>query len=94
MTLKKRFEQYENDYLDFGSVILPRCPRPDICALLLLHELQPMSRCIIGSAEYEQIYLAVDPDALALVVTDEQIRDLVRCGVLYDEVTGGLTMFV
>lgn len=94
MTLKERFDQFEDDYLRFHLVDSPRMPRPDLCAFLLLDELQPGAQDMVGSAEHDQIWLYVDTERLADVVTDEQIRELVRCGVMYDDDTESLSMFV
>ncbi len=59
--------------------------RPDLHAFLLLDRLVPGSRDIVSGSGYEVIYLATDVKKLARVITEEQIIDLLRCGISYDE---------
>lgn len=94
MTLAERFDQFEDDFLEHGNIVLPRHSRPDLCAFLILNDLQPGSRDMIGAAEHDQIWLDVDVALLEAVVTDEQIRELVQCGVMYDDEVESLSMFV
>jgi hypothetical protein len=84
MTLKHRFQQFEEDFCRFEQVENPRCQRPDLNAFLLLDELLPGQRDIVCAAS--------DFKALAKVISDEQILELVRCGVRLD--SEGLCMFV
>lgn len=96
LTLEERFEQFEGDYIKFEDIAKPLHRRADICAFLMLDSLCPpedKGRDIIGGAEHDAIYLDVDVDTLAESITDEQIRDLVRCGVMYDSENDGLMMF-
>ena len=99
MTLAERFEQYtDDDYLEFERIENKRCNRPDLHAFLLLNELQP-TPCnsitgyadIISAAEHDEFWIGVDVDKLEL--TDEQILELVRCGVMYSEEYDGLHMW-
>lgn len=90
----------ENDgeeYIKFERVEPKRSRRPDLHAFLLLDELVPPERehqDIVGAAEHDQIYLSVSPEALAAVATRDQIVELSRCGVRYDEDIDSLCMFV
>ena len=61
---------------------------------LLLHKLQPSDDDIIGGANHDEIYLSIDLEKLAAVISEEQIIDLLRCGVQYDRQIDGLMMFV
>jgi hypothetical protein len=92
MTLKQRFHQFEEDFCRFEQVANPRCGRPDLNAFLLLDELLPGQRDLVCAASHDEIWLDVDLKALAKVITDEQILELVRCGVRLD--SEGLCMFV
>jgi hypothetical protein len=92
MTLKHRFQQFEEDFCRFEQVENPRCQRPDLNAFLLLDELLPGQRDIVCAASHDEIWLDVDFKALAKVISDEQILELVRCGVRLD--SEGLCMFV
>ena len=88
------FELYEPESHKFENVENKRSQRPDLHAFLLLDELWPGNRDIVSSAEHDEIYLGVTPDALAEVATPEIVRELRRCGVRYDRGTDSLMMFV
>lgn len=95
MTLLQRFEQFDSDhFLEFAHIENKLSSRPDLHAFLLLDSLVPGILDMVGSASHDQIWLEVDPDDLEKVATDDQIKDLVRCGVFYDEETDSLSMFV
>ena len=95
MTLKERFEQFEDDYIKFEEKVLnKKSKRPDIHAFLLLDELVDGDSDIVSAAEHDEIYLGIDCDVLAGVVTDAQIHELVCCGVRYCQDYDCLCMFV
>ena len=93
MNLHDRFEQFDGEYLKFDRIENPRSKRPDLHAFLLLDEIQPGDRDLISASEHDEFYLNIDCDAFAAVATDEQIRDLNRCGVRYDGDLDSLCMF-
>ncbi|MEQ8636876.1 hypothetical protein [Gimesia maris] len=76
----KRFEKVENK----------RSQRPDLHAFLLLDELFPGNRDMVAAAEHDEIYLAIETEQ-AETLTDDQISELIRCGVRCGEY--GLCMF-
>lgn len=84
---------YDGEYLEFSRIQAPLHPRPDVCAFLMLHALVPGTRDMVSAAEHDEIWLDVDCEALASVVTEGQIVDLIRCGVRYDDDTESLAMF-
>jgi hypothetical protein len=88
------FDEQDDEHMQFERIQSPRHPRPDIAAFLLLHELVPGQRDMVCAAEHDEIYLDVRADDLALVVTEEQIIELIRCGVRFDSSTDSLCMFV
>ncbi len=79
------------EYIKFERVSNKRSSRPDLHAFLLLDELIPGDRDMVCAAEHDEIYLDVDLDELAAVITKEQAIELVRCGVR--ESNDGLAMF-
>lgn len=92
--LEKLTEQIGGDYLKFERVENKFSERPDIHALILLDKLQPRpGRDIISGAEHDIFYLGIDAEKLNEIVTDDQLRDLIRCGVHYDRDGDGLAMF-
>ena len=93
MTLSERFEQFSGDYLTFEKVTRKLNLRADLHAFLLLDKLIPGDQNMVVSPNHDEIYLNVDAEELEKVVTDEQIQELVRCGVFYEDETDSLCMF-
>jgi len=94
MDLKKIFETYGGDYLDFEAVEVKLSARPDIHAFILLEKLAPGNGDMVSAAEHDEIWLDVDLEVLAFNATEADIRDLIRCGVRYDDDVDSLAMFV
>lgn len=95
MTLEEMQAAFEldEDFLEFRKVENPRSKRPDLHAFLLLDELVPGDRDMVAAAEHDEFFIGVTPEALAAVVTLDQIRELRRCGVRYDSGVDSLAMF-
>ena len=94
LDIKSAFMKYKDDeYLEFKKIVNTSYQRPDLCAFLLLDKLVPGRRNIVSSAEHDEIWLDVEPKDLAKVATEEDILYLVRCGVMYDQLTDSLHMF-
>lgn len=94
MDIAATFEKFEDEYLKFERVEQPMHPRPDICAFLLLDKLCPKPGSdLIAASEHDEFFLAVDFDLLAEVATEDDIRTLVRCGVMYSEEYDYLSMY-
>lgn len=94
MNLEAVFEKYNDEYIKFDGIESKRNNRPDIHAFLLLDELIPGNMDMVSAAEHDEIYLNINCDALARIATEEQILELVRCGVRYDSEYDCLCMFV
>lgn len=94
MTLAEMFDKFDDEYIKFERVENKLSSRPDLHAFILLNQLQPQGRDMVSAAEHDEIYLDIDCDELARVITEDQVRDLARCGVRYDEGLDCLTMFV
>lgn len=76
------FEQAEGEYLEFQRVKTKLSPRRDLCAFLLLDSLVPSSENMI-EAHDDNLFFGIDVASLARSsITDEQVIDLVRCGVI------------
>lgn len=84
------FEKHNDEFLKFEKIPNSdlRHPRPDLCAMLYLHERFGGLRKAVASAEHDQIWLAWE----AWQLTEADVIYLTRCGVMYEE--GGLSMFV
>jgi hypothetical protein len=79
------FEKFSGEYLEFEKIENKLSQRPDLHAFLLLDSLVSNDRDIISASEHDEYYLSVNPDELAKVATEENIRDLIRCGVRYSD---------
>lgn len=95
-SLHALFELHNAEYGKFELIRSPRHPRPDICAFLMLDELMPAvaDKDMVSAAESGEIFLSVNCEELAKVVTSVQVRNLVRCGVRYSPSYDCLCMFV
>lgn len=78
----------------FERILVKFTNRPDLHAFILLDKILPSNRDIISAAEHDEIYLDVDIDELAKVITHEQVLELVRCGISYDGYNDSLYSFV
>lgn len=88
-------EAHQDEHSRFERVEKKLSGRPDLHAFLLLEMLTgPGDDDMVGAAEHDVIYLAVDLRKLANVATDEQLIELIRCGVLSSEEYESLMMFV
>jgi len=89
MDIEYWFGWYDDEYLKFDRVENKRSNRPDLHAFLLLDSLVPgrdgKSDDMIGGAEHDEIYLSVDIEELEKVITEDQVLELIRCGVRYNE---------
>lgn len=95
--LEALFEKYMgSDYIKFDRVPeeRKRSTRPDLHAFLLLDSLVPGNRDMVSNAEHDEIYLEVKSEELAAVATEENILELVRCGVRFSGEFDCLAMFV
>ena len=87
------FEKFDDEFLKFERVENKLNRRPDLHAFLLLDSLIADDKDMVAAAEHDEIYLDVELDELAETeITEDQVRDLVRCGVCVGEY--GMCMFV
>lgn len=92
----------EDEYIKFEHVKEPRSARPDVHAFILLEKLSPTTtppgrsygEDMVSAAEHDRIWLSSDPRFVATNATDEELLDLQRCGVAYDEDDESFYMFV
>ena len=75
--------------------------RNDLHAFMLLESILPGApnssgyvMDMVAAAEHDEIYLDINLERLAEVVTLEQVEELESCGVHFDEDGDGLSMFV
>lgn len=100
----KIFDKHEGEFLQFDKIANRLSSRPDLHAFLLLDQIVPAKMTpggsqkhafkMIAGAEHDKIWLETYATELIAKATDEQILELVRCGVMYDEDNDFLSMFV
>ena len=93
MTIKERFDQFEDEFLKFERVENKFSNRADVHAFILLDKLVPGKDDILVDARHDEVFLSIGPEKLE-TASDEQIRDLIRCGIRLDDSEDGLAMFV
>lgn len=88
MSLAERFEKLNktDEHRKFERIENPRSNKRDLHAFLLLEELFPRPRdgVIISDAMHDLYYLDYTQEELE-TLSDEQIVELLRCGVIYSE---------
>lgn len=100
LDLKDVFEKYEDEFLKFNRIENPRHLAPDLCCFLMLDDLAPKVYAsgkredVVAAAEHDEIFLATDPAKIAEVATEEQIRDMIRCGLRFSSEYDSFCMFV
>ena len=84
--IQDKFEAVNDDYLKFERIENKRSSRPDVHAFILLDELFPSERemDLISCAKHDIYYLDIEEERLSKL-TDDQILELVRCGISYDD---------
>jgi hypothetical protein len=93
MNERERWGRYADEFLKFDRVEPKKSNRADLHAFLLLDEVFPGKGDIVAAASHDEIWLGVDLHYEGLSpLTDEQVLELVRCGVRYSD--GSLCMFV
>lgn len=89
------FDKYSEEVTlcAFDDVKNKYSKRSDLHAFILLDKIMPSTHDIICSARHQEIFLECKIEKLAKVITEEQIKELVACGVSYDYSRDCLYMF-
>jgi hypothetical protein len=82
--MKALFEKYEDDSFKFWGVEHKMSQRADLHALMMLDKLDGSGGEALASSDYDVVYLTFDPDVVFKNATEDQIHDLVRCGLRFD----------
>jgi hypothetical protein len=88
MTRKEFKQLFDEDVPELDG------PLMDLAAMLLLKDLVKCEGNIISSVEHDMIYFATDVKKLLKVITPEQVKLLASYGVVYDDDTDSLMMYV
>ena len=87
MNILDRFKKVNDEYLKFHRVENKKSTARDVHAFILLTNKFKITRDIIASAAHDEIYLDVSDNEIPQL-TDDEILELVRCGVCYNESNG------
>jgi hypothetical protein len=68
--------------------------RADLHAFILMDRILPTNLNIISSARHKEIWFNINVDDFAAVVTEDEVLELVRCGISYDGQYDCLYMFI
>lgn len=90
--LEALFEKHDELTWGDASEVGPT-KRRDLNGFLLLEKLLPGDGDIICGAAHDEIFLDATLEDLAKVATEEDVMNLIRCGVRIDENREGLAMF-
>jgi hypothetical protein len=84
--IERLYDEHEDEHLEFKNIKPERRlhRRPDLNAFLLLDKLVPGDRDMVQVAEHDEFWVEVRPKQVAAVATEEDILDLMRCGIMYD----------
>lgn len=94
LNLSEIFKKHESHYCCFHEIESPKTKRRDLQAFLILDSIFKDNKKIISGVDTYSIYLSVEIEELAQKATEEQILDLIRCGVSYEEKYDSLTIMV
>lgn len=98
MNIEQRFEQYEDEYLNYRVDPNLLYKRHDVIVINVIDNLIPaQNECspdLIVSASRDEIFFGIDAEKFSDIVTDDQLILLIRCGLRYDGGRGCLCMFV
>ena len=93
MSASELFESFEDEYGNFSAVENKLSSRPDLHSFIMLNNLFPNNRDMVCCAEHDEIWLDVCEEQIE-TLTSDQILELYRCGVRYDDESGSLALFV
>lgn len=89
------FEKHEEESHKFERITNKLATRADIHAFILLDRLFPSDNGadIISCAEHDQIWISIETERLE-TLTEDNIVELMRCGVWWESQFDSLSMFV
>ena len=95
--LRDLFEKHDDKFLTFYASGGPFSSRRDLTAFKLLDALCPATggdnKDIVSCSNCDEIVLNIDVEELANAINEEQVIELIRCGVRYNYQTESLYMF-
>lgn len=92
-TLVELFKTHNDKFLEKDAINFTITKRPDLHAFLLLDKLVPGKSDLISASAHDIFYLDISLEELAEVITEDQIIELIACGVMLDSEYDCLSMF-
>ncbi len=89
------FDKHEDkEHLQFERVYKPRHKLRDLNGLLLISALTSQRRTVLGAACHDEVYVHCDLKKLAVIITEDDVIEILRSGFLLDESCGGFRINV
>lgn len=79
------FDEFVNDYKKFDEVKKKLSQRADMHVLIFLDKKFSGKTRMIRCSEHDMYYLNIEPEDLIKNCTKEEIRNLVRAGLVYED---------
>lgn len=79
--LEELFQTHENEFLEWEKVTNKLSQRTDLHVFIKLDQMCPSNLDIVAYAEHNEFFLSVSLEELAQVATEDDIIELIRCGV-------------
>ena len=92
--LEALFEKHDDLYIEGLASDVGPTKRRDLEGFLLLDKLLPGEGDIVCGAGHDEIFLDALLEDLAKVASEEDVMNLIRCGVRIDEDRARLAMYV
>jgi len=94
-TFKELFKKYwETEFLSFEKVTDKLSNNRQMHVFMLIERFVGSSQNMIDKTGYGVIYLSVNVEILATLISAKQVLELCRCGVCFDSSKNRLYMFV
>ena len=92
--LNASFEKADDEFMEFEKISPKLSNRRDLHAFMRLDQWFPSERVdnLIGAAEHDEYYLDIPIDKL-VTLTDDQVVELSRCGIRFDDSLRCLAVF-
>lgn len=90
------FEKHYEEFLKCKDVPPERMltSRADLHVFMMLDRMVPGSNDIVSAANHDEIFLSIEPVDLMQAASEEDIVDMIRCGLRFDRDNESLCMFV
>lgn len=82
------FAAHEDEARHYDRIAVKLSDRPDIHGMLMLNWLDPQTGDIISAADHDQVWFAAKPEVVARNITEDQVKDLLRCGIYFEDGEG------